>query len=61
MTKKEARARNEAYRTALEEGRVVRYNDNCSFRSFPTIEAAEAFVRQIKTFCPNDQAEIIRV
>ena len=61
MTKKEAKARNEAYRKALQEGRVVRYNDNCSFRSFATAEAAQAFVQQIKTFCPNNQAEIIRV
>lgn len=48
MTKKEAKARKEAYTAALKEGRVVRYNEGCSFRSFPDVAAAEAFVTEIK-------------
>jgi hypothetical protein len=59
MTKKEARARNEAYRQALTEGRVVRYNQGCSFRSFKTVEQACAFIQQIKTFVPEADAERI--
>ena len=43
MTKKEAKARKEAYVKALKEGRVVRYNDGCSFRSFATVDAAKDF------------------
>ena len=47
MTKKEAKARKEAYTKALKEGRVVRYNEGCSFRSFATVAAAEAYVAEI--------------
>jgi hypothetical protein len=49
MTKKEAKARKEAYTKALKEGRVVNYNGGCSFRSFPTAAAAEAYVAELKT------------
>jgi hypothetical protein len=42
-TKKEAKARKEAWTKALSEGRVVRYNDGMEFRSFLTAEAAEQF------------------
>jgi hypothetical protein len=59
MTKKQARIRNEAYRQALAEGRVVRYNQGCSFRSFKTAEEAEAFIQQIKTFVPEADAQRI--
>ena len=48
MTKKEAKARKEAYTKALKEGRVVQYNEGCSFRSFPTVAAAEAYLVEIK-------------
>ena len=47
MTKKEARARKEAYSLALKEGRVVRYNSGLSFQSFKTVEAAQAFLDQL--------------
>jgi hypothetical protein len=47
MTKKEAKARKQAYTKALKEGRVVRYNDGCSFRSFPTVAAAEAHLAEL--------------
>jgi hypothetical protein len=47
MTKKEVKARKEAYTKALKEGRVVCYNDGCSFRSFPTVAAAEAYVAEL--------------
>jgi hypothetical protein len=61
MTKKEAKARKEAWQQALKNGRVVRYNNGCSMRACNTIEEANAFVRQIKTFCPDDMAEIVRI
>jgi hypothetical protein len=47
MTKKEAKARKVAYTQALKEGRVVRYNEGCSFRSFPTVVAAEIYVAEL--------------
>jgi len=44
MTKKEAIARKQAWSKALVEGRVVRFFDGLTFRSYPTIEAAKAAV-----------------
>ena len=61
MTKKESIARKQAWQQALSEGRVVRYNEGCSMRSFKTQDEAHAFVQQIKTFCPDDMAEIVCV
>jgi hypothetical protein len=61
MTKKEAIARKAAWGAALTEGRVVRYNKGLSMRSFATADEAQAFVRQIKTFCPDEMAEIVNV
>ena len=59
MTKKEAKARKEAYTKALAEGRVVRYNNGLSFRSFKTVEDAEAFAEQARQM--DKDAGIIRV
>lgn len=42
-TKKQAKARKEAWTKALAEGRVVRFNDGMGFRSFHTIQEAENF------------------
>lgn len=61
MTKKEAKARKVEWTNALKEGRVVRYNNGCSMRSFKNTYDAQDFVRQIKTFCPGDMAEIVRL
>lgn len=57
MTKKEAKARKEAYTTALKEGRVVRFNDGCSFRSFATVAAAKDF--ETHTRAAGLQANIV--
>ena len=48
MTKKEAKARKEAWTKALADGRVVKYNDGMEFQSFPTIEAAETFRQNLR-------------
>lgn len=48
MTKKEAKARKEAWNKALMEGRVVRFNDGMEFRSFATAEAAESFRQTLR-------------
>jgi len=48
MTKKEAKARKEAWTKALMEGRVVRFNDGMEFRSFLTADAAETFRRNLR-------------
>ena len=59
MTKKEAKARKEAYTKALKEGRVVRYNDGFSFRSFATVEAAKDFETHARA--AGFQANIVTV
>ena len=43
MTKFESRLAKSNWSKALAEGRVVRFNDGASFKSFSTVEAAKAF------------------
>lgn len=47
MTKKEAREHKVNWNRALAEGRVVRYNGGNSFRSFPTVEEANDFIKKL--------------
>ena len=60
MTKREAIQRKAAWAKALSEGRVVRYN-GMSFKSFPTVEQAEADVRAIKSFGIGSDASIVKI
>jgi hypothetical protein len=51
MIKREAKARNEAWRTAVSESRVVRCTDHdghMSFTAYPTVEAAQAGLKIAK-------------
>lgn len=48
MSKKEARARKENWTKALNEGRVVRFNDGMEFRSFLTADEAETFRKTLR-------------
>jgi hypothetical protein len=50
MTKKEAAQFKAAWQAALTEGRVIRYNNGQSMKSFKTREEALKAVEQINTF-----------
>lgn len=47
MTKKEARAGKEAWTKALAEGRVVRFDEGMSFRSFKSNADAQVFAASL--------------
>lgn len=48
LTKKEAAARKAEWTKALTEGRVIRFGNGDSFRSFPTIEARDEFLAKLE-------------
>jgi len=48
MTKKEAKARKEAWNKAIDEGRALRFGNGQYFKSYPTIEACHAALAEAK-------------